>query len=82
MVLDKWASEFMKLYRGIEYSDPDYDLNFLQAISGVAFETPSIDRESNEILNNPIIEFEVQKHTLKTKTGKAVSVDCIPNEVI
>ena len=83
VVLVKWSSEFMKLYRGIEYSDPDYDVNFLQqAISGVAFETPSIDRESNEILNNPITEFEVQKHTLKTKTGKAVSVDCIPNEVL
>ena len=83
VVLDKRSSEFMKLYRGIEYSDPDYDVNFLQqAISGVAFEMPSIDRESNEILNNPIAESEVQKHPLKTKTGKAVSVDCIPNEVL
>ena len=83
VVLDKWSSEFMKLYRGIEYSDPDYDVNFLQqAISGVAFERPSIDRESNEILNNPIAESEVQKHALKTKTGKAVSVNCIPNEVL
>ena len=75
VVLDKWSSEFMKLYRGIEYSDPDYDVNFLQQA-----ETPSIDRESNKILDNPITESEVQKHTLKTKTRKAVSVDCIPND--
>ena len=42
----------MKLYRGNEYSDPDFDVNFLQqAISCVACEAPTIDRESNEILN-------------------------------
>ena len=62
--------------------DPDYDGNFLEVILGVAFEVPSIYRESNKILNIPITESEVQKHTLETKTGKAVSVDCIPNKLI
>ena len=74
------------MYKGIPDYDLDYDGIFLDNVRlELSSETPSVDLETNDnlnILNSSITEFEVKKHTLKMKAGKAISVVCIPNEIL
>ena len=74
------------MFKGIPDHDLGYDVIFLDNVRlESSSEMPSVDLETNDnliILNSPITEFEVKKHTLKMKAGKTISVDCIPNEVL
>ena len=77
-VLKGWETQFAKLYVGLPPDMPDYDNEFLKLVKaqGRQFVASTLD---TSVLNSPVDYKEVKLAVMEAKSGKAVSVDKLPN---
>ena len=69
-VLKGWETQFVKLYVGLPPDMPDYGRKCVAS---------TLD---TSVLNNPVDYKEVKLAVMQAKSGKAVLVDKLPNEIL
>ena len=82
-VLDKWCSEFEKLYnRENETNDPDWDRYIAHSIEMAEQRMLDPLYDQNKVLNRIITLEEIDKVVKKAKNKKNPGIDLLPNEVL
>ena len=83
-VLQKWQSEFSKMYSGPVGEVFDQEFYDIKMLEKMLLEDEQNDPLfiTNHYLNNEITLSEILRNTKKLKRNKAMGIDCIPNEVL
>ena len=72
-VLNKWRQDFSTVYNPSNHQ-VEIDVDSFRANNGVNY-------VNSDNLNSPITYYECKRVTSLAKSGKAIGIDCLPNEV-